>query len=156
MVGVVRKGRRRHKDGKLVRISPVSARNGKPRKVHITHGGESALLRGPLDGRSRLGKLYKAALLELRSHLGGDVTVPQSKLVDQAVRLGLLADLSWADVMQAPEGLVKDGTVNPSVDIFFKTSKHQRDVLGMLGLQRRAKDVTLQDVLDGTAKREAP
>ncbi len=146
----------RHPGGVLTRRPHGGARDTKPRAVRVMHAsGSKSLLQGRLDGRSLIGRRYKEDLLELKNHLNGAVSAPVAKLCDQAVRLGLLADLSWGEVTQA-ETLLKDGVPHPAIDVFLKASKNQRDVLTLLGLQRRARDVTLEDVLQGRMDREAP
>ena len=137
------------------RTNPIARTNGKPKRVHISNGSRSsALLESPIDKRCVLGRLYKRQVAELQAHLGNDITPPVGSLINQAARFSLLADLSWGEVMRAEE-LVQDGKPHASIDIFLKASKSQREVLSMLGIQRRARDVTLQDVLNGTAQREA-
>ncbi len=138
------------------RTNPVARGNAQPRRVYLTTGVESvALMQSPIDQRSALGRIYKKRISELQAHLGNDLSVPKQALADQSVRLSILSDLSWGEVMKVDGLIRKDGTPHPSIDIFMKASKHQRDMLGVLGIQRRAKDVTLQDVLNGTAKQEA-
>jgi hypothetical protein len=86
--------------------------------------------------------------------LGNDIAVPQARLVDSAVRLGLLADLSWGEVMGA-ERLVKDGAPHPAIDVFLKASKQHAATLQMLGLEQRVRNVTLSDVLEGRVEHES-
>jgi hypothetical protein len=138
----------------LVRVSPESARNAKPKIKFVTHGGASALRgRSAIDLRTSLGRKYKAGLIELKSHLGNELTPPQVRLVDMATRLGLLSDLAWGELMREGD-LIKDGAAHPAIDVFLKSSKHQKEVLALLGLERKVRNVTLQDILEGRATRE--
>lgn len=128
--------------------SPESALNARPRKVHIVHGGKSGqLMTAELDGRTRLGKQYKQHVEALESHLGGDLTAPQARLVDQATRLGLLAAIAWQEALQC--GVFVDGAPSPAVDTFIKATGQEREVLKLLGLKRISRDITLRDVLRG-------
>jgi hypothetical protein len=137
----------RHPGGVLTRRPHGGSRNTKPRAIHIKSGDKShALMKGHLDARTTLGRAYKKGLLELKSHLSGELSIPQAKLCDQATRLGILSDLCWAELTK-PEGVFQDGVPPPAFDAFLRAAKAQRDVLQMLGIQRRAKKVTLSDYL---------
>lgn len=142
--------RRVRRNGRLMRLKrPDAAKNARPKKVSITgHGGSSStLLRDPLDLRTRVGRAYYAEKQGLAIHVGGDPTVPQEKLIDQAARLGVLADIAWGELLRAGM-LVIDGKVAPAFEAFIKASRDQRDVLRALGIERRSKPVpTLDDYL---------
>lgn len=153
----IRKGRLRDLSAKGANGKPVrpfretSRQNGRPRKVFITQGGGAradSLLTHPLDYRSVLGKRYQHAIASMTQHLGGSLSYPESQLVDQCARLGLLATLSWSEVVR-DESLIKDDKVNPAIDVFLRTSKQQRDLLALLGIKCRVRDITLEDVLAG-------
>lgn len=119
---------------------PDSAALARPRKVHIQHGGGStALMLAPLDGRTRLGKAYRAHVEALERHVGGNPTPPQARLVDQAARLALLAELSWAEL--ARTGPFVDGVAVPAVDTFLRAAGQERGVLQVLGIEPRSVDV---------------
>jgi hypothetical protein len=142
--------RKRNDHAKLIgytRVHPASRANAKPKRVHVTNGcRSSALLEAPLDARTIVGKAYKRGLAELKAHLNNDVSVPESKLIDQAVRLGLLGDLSWGEITKA-EALTKDGEPIPSINIFLRASKAQRDVLALLGIKRKPKQADLSSYI---------
>jgi hypothetical protein len=113
----------------------------------VTNGyRSSALLEAPLDARTIVGKAYKRGLAELKAHLNNDVSVPESKLIDQATRLGLLGDLSWGEIAKT-ETLTKDGVPHPAIDVFLRASKAQRDVLALLGIKRKTKQANLDDYI---------
>jgi hypothetical protein len=94
-------------------------------------------------------------LATFKAHLNGDISAPVAKLLDQAVRLGLLANLSWGEITEAG-ALIQDGKPHPAIDIYLKVAKQQREVLVLLGLPHRAKDISLQDVLQGRVEHAAP
>lgn len=140
--GVPRKVRR---DRRLKR--PDSARIAKPKVKYVSHAAGSNLLEDPLDNRTRVGKTYRAQRAVLSAHVGGHPTHPQEKLIDQAVRLAMLTDIAWAELMRSKK-LVTNGAVHPAFEAFLKASRDQRAVLIILGLKRRTKDVPdLQDYL---------
>jgi hypothetical protein len=116
--------------------------------VYITHGlGSQALLRDPLDLRTAVGKAYHAHKAMLRSHVGGDPTPPQEKLIDQAARLAVLSDVAWSELARIGR-LIKGDALHPAFEAFLKATREQRDVLRLLGLDRRKKDVpSLHDYL---------
>lgn len=119
-------------------------RTGRPRKIIMVHAGGSAAFRtGVFDGRTKVSKLYKAHVAALEEHLGGELTPPQSRLVDQAARLALLSELIWADIDK--HGVFKNGDARPVVDTYLKATKEERDVLRLLGLQRHRKPLPSLD-----------
>jgi len=135
--GVPRKVRRDHR-----RKRPDSAALARPKKVSILgHGGRSAsLLRDPLDLRTRVGKAYQLQRAAFRAHVGGEPSLPQEKLIDQAARLGLLADISWGALARAGTVLRGNG-LHPAFEAFLKATRDQRAVLVLLGIQRQPREV---------------
>lgn len=127
--------------------SPQSASNARPRKVHIVHGGKSGqLMTAQLDGRTRLGKLYKEHVRALEIHLGDDLSPPQARLVDQATRLALLASIAWQEALD--RGVFVNGEPCPALDTFMRAAGQEREVLKLLGIQRPEKEViSLQEYL---------
>lgn len=148
-----RKGRCRHKAGRLVRTSSESAKNARPKVKFVTHGGQSALRHAVLDMRTSMGRKYRASLAELKAHVGSDLTVPQAKLIEQATRLSLLSDLAWAEVADA-KALITNNTPCAAIDVFLKAARDHRAVLNLLGLERRVKPINLNDYLEGKATQE--
>lgn len=122
-----------------------SAANARPHKVSIGHGGTSrALMYDPLDLRTRVGKEYHAHKQGLAAHLGGDPTVPQQSLIDQAARLNILSRITWAELTR--NGVfTKNGALRPAVTAYIDATKHERDVLRLLGLQRHQKPLPTLD-----------
>ncbi len=140
--GVPRKVRR---DRRMKR--PDSARIAKPKVKYVSHAAGSNLLEDPLDNRTRVGKMYRVQRATLAAHIGGHPTIPQEKLIDQAVRLALLTDIAWAELMRSKK-LVTNGAVHPAFEAFLKASRDQRAVLIILGLKRQTKNIPdLQDYL---------
>jgi len=146
------KRKRRLRDGRLVlQKGPDMRRNAKPKVKYLVHGSQRGLLRDPLDARTRIAKLYEAQMQAYRQHLGGDVSVAQEKLIDQAARLGLLTDIAWAELMRSGH-LIKRGRIDAAFDPFLRASRDLRAILLVLGLKRHAKEATLKDVLEGDAQ----
>ncbi len=144
--------KRRRRNGRLVPVKcSASARNARPKVKYLVHGSQRRLLRDPLDSRTRVGKAYAAQIAKYRQRLGGDVSVAQEKLIDQAARLGLLTDIAWGELMRTGH-LVRKGNVNAALDPFLKASRDLRAILLVLGLKLHAKQATLQDVLEGDAR----
>jgi hypothetical protein len=148
---------RRRRDGRWVRVKNLaSADNGRPKAVHVTHGGKSAaLLSGKLDLRSSVGRSYRQHVEALAAHLGGDPTAPEARLIDQASRLRLLALLAWSEIERG--GAFRDGAPVPAVDAFRRAAADERDVLRLLGLQSRGKPVqSIDDYLAGHGQPGSP
>jgi hypothetical protein len=136
---------------------PDSAANARPHKVSIQgHGGTShALMRDPLDLRTRVGKAYRLHMQALTEHVGGSPTTPEQSLIDQAARLRVLAAIAWREVSK--KGCFgKEGALLPAVDAFRAAIRDERDVLRMLGIERRAKPLpTLSEYLAGEGDSDA-
>lgn len=127
---------------------PDARKNAMPKKVSIRHGGGSrALMEMPLDGRTRVGRLFRQEVDELLAHLGDDASLPQRSLIDQAVRLGLLARIAWGELMSGQ--LIGKAGVNPAFDAYIRAAADQRKALAAIGLERRQKTVTAFEYLQG-------
>ncbi len=150
---------RRRAFGRLVKIKNAqSVENATPKKVVITgHGGASrSLLEDPLDGRSIIGKAYMAYKAALLAHIGGaeKATMPQLTLADQAARFNVLTRIAWGELIR--EGAFKAGALAPAFDAYRRAAGDERDVLRLLGLERRMQPVPdLADYIAARPKDEA-
>lgn len=125
---------------------PDSAALARPKKVSILgHGGKSqALMRDPLDLRTRVGKAYAAHKQALAAHVGMEPTLPQQALIDQAARLSLLARIAWRELID--KGcFTQNGELRPAYDAFRNAIRDEREVLRLLGIERRQKTVPTLD-----------
>jgi hypothetical protein len=135
----------------------ASARNGRPKRICVAHGGASKVLRtGTLHAGSTLGRAYRAEVGALRAHLGEVPTLPQARLIEQGARLHLLASMAWAEVLASGQLIAPGGHAHPAVDILLRTLREQRAVLEMLGVERHARQITLPDILSGAADLPEP
>lgn len=150
-LGALVRRQRRREGGRLVPVrSPASARNGKPKKLHITGPGTSsrALLHGSFHLGTRLGKAWRERCDALTAHVGGDPSEAQRVLIDQCARLHLLVQFAWAEVLRA--GAFEKGEPRPAFDAFRRAAADEREVLRLLGLERKHKPLPkLSDVLEG-------
>jgi hypothetical protein len=127
------------------------ARYKRKRRAHgnTTHGGYAlALLDGDFDYRTDNGKTVKAFRGVLIHHLGGEqrISGPQMILVDQAVRLQLLARIAWMHSHRNGNFKV-GGEATGAFDAYLRVTRALREVLAMLGLKRRQIELTLGDIL---------
>ncbi len=119
-----------------------AARNARPKKLLLRHGGNSRALRyADLDLRSTAGREYRARVQALTTHLGGAeaVSTPQRILIDHAARLHLLGRLAWDELSRT--GAFKDGNPRPAYDTYRRAAADERSVLTVLGIERKAKYV---------------
>lgn len=149
------KRKRRRTGGKDILIKNLASRdNAIPKRVKLQTGiSSSALRRGGIDRRTTEGRLLAADVLALRAHVGGDPSIAQQKLIEDAARLGLIGSIAWQRLMDAGTILRGDG-LHPALEAFLKSSRDRRDVLRLLGLNRHTRPIKLSDVLDG--KQELP
>ena len=133
MSKVLAKNRKRQATGR----TPLPTRS---RKVNVVHGGKSQmLLTAPLDRRTSFGRAYAQQLRALELHVGDNLTAPQARLVDQAARLALLGAVAWNELARGP--FMKDGGAVPAMDVYMRATQQEREVLRVLGLERRLKDM---------------
>ena len=153
---------RRRVNGKVVKghvvggtLVPMKASGKQTRtqKVNVIVGGFSETLRkGVFDQRSAVGKRYTEHKQALIAHLGGDVTVPQQALLEQAARLHLINDVVWTQLYRV--GVFdSEGTVTSGFDAYLKAARELRSVLDVLGIERKQKPVpVLSDYIEGKAR----
>jgi len=134
---------RRLANGKYVPVRNTASRaNGRGKTVIVKHAGDSHALRlGRLDMRSDMGKMFQSRVQLLTQHLGGpsELTVPQSTLVEHCARLYLLRRAAWDEVMRS--GAYRDGVPRPAVDSYRRVAGDEVEVLKLLGIERRVKQV---------------
>jgi len=142
----------RRAGGSLARVkNTASADNGRPRSIFVKHAGASKVLRhGVLDRRGTLARTMHSEVAELQSHVGGEVTLPQARLIEQAARLRLITAMAWAEVLQAGR-LINGEIAHPAIAVLLRAQKEQREVFELLGIKRTAREVTLPDILAGRA-----
>jgi len=126
---------RRVKDGRLVPIKsdPVS------RKVRIVTGIDSRAIRGELDQRFAFAKMISTYEREYREHVGSDSVVLQdlcrSAAIHKAVFNLALSRLSDAGPLDGEDG------ARAAYEAWRRADADLRDVLRLLGLERKAKEV---------------
>lgn len=133
---------------------PDAKRNARPPKIHVKHGNLSAILNCPFDKRTRFGKAYYQRRQLLIDHIGTIPTPPQLTLIDQATRLGLLADLSWAEILNNGK-LTTDKGVIPAFTGYLKVVREQAKILQILGIKPHEIEVpALDDYLEANYSEE--
>lgn len=123
----------------------ASAKNAKPKSLRIVTGlASKTLQQGRIDRRTILGRLEQKYITEYRAHVG-EMTVVSNDLCTLAARKKLIANIAYAKVHELG---VFDGVGNlqPAFDAFRRASSDLLDVLRLLGLERKAKDVTPPDL----------
>lgn len=125
-----------------------AAGNARSRKVTVLHAGKSrALWEATLDGRSKVGKAVAAEDAVLRAHVGlGALSRPLETLCHQAARLKVIGAIAWHRL--ETEGVFLGGEPHPALSAFREAARDEREVLRLLGLERRAKELpTLAEYL---------
>ena len=132
---------------------------------HLKHGlytMKQALLQlgnRAIDGRSETGRALTRWRKDLIADLGGDVSTQQSAIVDLAVKSKLLLDSIDTWLLTQPTLINKrKKSVLPVVRERQQLADGLAKYLAMLGLERRSKEVSLQDYVQrkyGTDRGEA-
>ena len=101
-----------------------------------------------IDGRSSTGKALLKWRHELIQDLGGDVSTQQAAIVDLAVKSKLLLDSIDVWLLTQPSLVLKrKRTLIPVVIQRQALADGLAKYLGMLGLERRVKEKTLDEIL---------
>ena len=111
---------------------PDSAARGRTQVRYVSIDTKKSLLRDKLDGRTVLMKLYRRRFADYTAHVGGELTVTMSRMIEQAVRLSLLSDACWQAV--ARQGVVKKGKPSGAFEGALRSAREEREVLRLLGL----------------------
>lgn len=133
-----KKARRGRPPGKGPKLKPGA---GKARKILYQNTSGISLgvfLAAALDERSEVFKLVAERARSFAAQLGNDLTPAQERIVQQAARLSLLSDSTWAAV-QIKGLLNEEGARTQAVDSFLKVSRAEREALNAIGLERRQK-----------------
>jgi hypothetical protein len=102
-----------------------------------------------LDGRTHLVRQARGLQAAITSDLGGDLSAAQSILVERACLIATFCEACEAKWLSAPEAGMDES--------YLSAVGTLRHVLGQLGIERRARDVTpnLQTYLADKAKGRA-
>ena len=132
---------RKRIDGRDQRAkNSASARNAKPRKVSLVHGGSSRkALYDPLDKRTVEHRFCFERKQALLAHLAGNATVLAQELVEQEARLAMLARIAWVAIDQG--NLLAEDGLAPAAEAYVRLTREQRAVMQLLGIERRSKPV---------------
>lgn len=133
-----KKARRGRPPGKGPKLKPGA---GKARKIYYENTSGISLrvfLEAALDERSVVFQMVAERARAFSSQLGNDLTPAQDRIVQQAARLGVLSDSTWAAV-QIKGLLNEEGAQTQAVDSFMKVARAEREALNAIGLERRQK-----------------
>ena len=141
--------RRRLANGRYVPVRNVASRaNGKSRAVVVHHAGDSVALKHVrFDMRSAVGKAYRQSIDELTSHLGGpgEVSAVERRIIDNVSRLLVVKLLAQAELNKS--GPFKRGEPTAALEAYRRAIADETYMLRLLGVKRRAKQLSLGQVL---------
>jgi hypothetical protein len=101
---------------------------------------------GSLDRRTALGKMLTETERQIEADLGGDLSAAQRMLVeDVALDTLLLRGVNKKIVDVLP---VRKGRIHPLYGLRAQLISQRREHLKLLGLQRRQKTVSLEEILN--------
>ena len=121
--------------------------NGNARK----HGLNTfkRLLEDPkIDGRSSLYKVLRDKEIEFITALGGDPSPQEKFLIADTVRTMLYIGTLDEYAMALDAGIIRSGKVIPVIEARTQLPSHARRNLEALGLDRKVKAISLQEILD--------
>src|SRR4030095_16197178 len=115
-------------------------------KKHGVRGLQIARKLGKIDKRTSFGQAFARWKREYISQLGGDVS---------AMELRIIEDTVWTDFyttnydvyLSSLKSVIRKGRPHPIVDARTRLAAHRREKLKLLGLTRRVKQMSLNDIL---------
>jgi hypothetical protein len=105
-----------------------------------THGGRQLQLRGPVDALARL--RYDDVRAGLLSDSGDTPSMARAIVVDRLAEATLLAEVTWTD-MVINGVLTAKGRRRAVVDLYLAASDRAARLAGVVGLERRCKDLSM-------------
>ena len=123
----------------------------KPQHVALRHGGQSAYAWASLDGRSTEAYQERHFTAQSVQDLGGpdQVTTAQMQLIQQAARMKVLEHIAYGAIIK--EGDWTNGKVPNAVYAFLSIAARRTEVLRLLGLERKQKEIpSLAQYLEAT------
>lgn len=132
-------------------ITLVNARGAPRGNQNAAKNGITGLRRmrkgGEIDKRTSFGRAFEARKAEYISHLGGDEL--------SVMELAIIEDTVWTDFytmaydiyLSRLKSVIRKGRPHPVVDARTRLAAHRRENLKNLGLRRRTKTVSLQEIL---------
>jgi hypothetical protein len=114
---------------------------------HSLHVYRRMLSGGRLDGRTSLHKVLREKEQELVLALGGDPSPQERLIIADAVKTMLYVGTLDEYIMALDGGIVRGGQVVPVIETRTALAAHLRRDLEALGLERRQKVQTLQEIL---------
>jgi hypothetical protein len=128
--------------------APAGNRNAVKHGLHTY----KAMLNGDgLDERTSLFKALREKERELVTALGGDPSPQEQAIIGDSVK-NMLYIASLDNYLMGLKSLVRKGRPHPVLSIRTQLSAHLRENLKTLGLARRTKLASLQDILSEEAK----
>jgi hypothetical protein len=115
-------------------------------KKHGVRGLQIARKLGKIDKRTSFGQAFERCKREYISHLGGDVS---------AMELRIIEDTVWTDFyttnydvyLSSLKSVIRKGRPHPIVDARTRLAAHRRENLKLLGLKRVVKTLSLNEIL---------
>jgi hypothetical protein len=102
---------------------------------------------GKLDARTSLYKVLHEKERELVAAIGGDPSPQERIIIADAVRTLLYVGTIDEYLTRLDGGIIKQGKAIPVVDTRIKLASHLRENLRAIGLHRRVKTATLNEIL---------
>ena len=123
-------------------MAETSAQMTRPKPQGATRMGTQGTILAGVDMRTHGGRRFKELCADLVDHLGDDPTAPQLAIIRRAAALGVWCEQAEADQAQGKE---------LDVAAYTTATNTLRRLMGDLGLERRARDVTpdLRDYIAG-------
>jgi hypothetical protein len=131
---------RRRSGGRMEPLKRPDAAMRKPAKVAIVTGVNSRAVRGELDQRFAFAKATSTYTEEYRQHVGSDRSVVMDDLCRSAARHKAIMNLALARLMERGPLDTKDN-IRAAYEAFRKADADHREVIRLLGIQRREKEI---------------
>jgi len=115
---------------------------------HGVRGLQAARKLGKIDKRTAFGQAFEKRKREYIAHLGGDVSTMEMAIIEDSIWTDFYIT-NYDAYLASLKSVIRKGRPHPIIDARTRLAAHRRDNLKLLGLKRKAKVVSLEEILNG-------
>jgi hypothetical protein len=115
-------------------------------KKHGVRGLQAARRVGKIDKRTSFGQAFEKRRREYVAHLGGDVSTMEMAIVEDSIWTDFYIT-SYDVYLASLKSVIRKGRPHPIIDARTRLAAHRRENLKLLGLKRRVRVESLDEIL---------
>jgi hypothetical protein len=134
--------------GQPARSGPPGNKNG---VKHGLHGLIAMRQRGKIDHKTRFGRAFEARKKEYVDDLGGDLSIMELSIVEDTIWTEFYITV-YDLYLSSLKSIVRKGRPHPITEARTRLAAHRRENLKAIGLHRRIKTTSINDLLNQGAE----